>query len=159
SQAHCPGTSASSVSGCTVSIEITHRLHEQLFSGSLRFIDWLDRYGESSYDFQNFYASRLGRWAKGLYYRRPFWGMLAVSPMVFCETFVPAARALFWRPQRFPIADAHYAMAFLFLADALGEERYYARALHFLDLLQQTRCPGYENYCWGYPFNWETLCG
>lgn len=137
----------------------TARPKQQLLKGTLRFIEWLDHYGEKSYDFQTFYASRLGQWAKALYYRKPFWGTLAVSPIVFCEAFAPKARALFWRPQRFPIADAHYAMAFLFLAKALGEEQYYKRALHFLDVLEHTRCPGYEQYCWGYPFHWVTLRG
>lgn len=134
-------------------------LQGRLLEATQRFIGWLDRFGESSYDFQSFYASALGQWAKSCYYRRPLLGMAAVSPMVFCEAFLPSARALFWRPQRFPIADAHYAMAFLFLAEALGDERYYRRAIHFLDVLQQTRCPGHERFCWGYPFNWETLRG
>jgi hypothetical protein len=142
-----------------VSSETTARPNEQLLKGALRFIEWLDHYGENSYDFQTFYASRLGQSAKALYYRKPLLGTLAVSPMVFCEAFVPKARGLFWHPQRFPIADAHYAMAFLFLGQALGQERYYRRALHFLDVLEQTRCPGYENCCWGYPFNWVTLRG
>jgi hypothetical protein len=133
--------------------------NEQLLKGVLRFTEWLDRYGENSYDFQTFYACPFGRWAKGLYYRKPFGGVLAVSPIIFCEAFVPRARALFWRPQRFPIADAHYAMGFLFLAHALGEERYYEKALHFLAILEQTRCAGYKNYCWGYPFDWVTLRG
>ncbi len=139
--------------------ETTVRPNEQALKGALRFIEWLDHYGENSYDFQSFYAGRLGQSAKALYYRRPFWGTLAVSPIVFCEAFVPKARRLFWHPQRFPIADAHYAMAFLFLGEALGQEQYYRRGLHFLDILEQTRCPGYENYCWGYPFNWETVRG
>ncbi len=140
--------------------ETTIRLHEERVGGALlRFLDWLDEYGEYSYDFQTFYASRVGQWAKGLYYRRPFWGTLVVSPIVFCEAFVPSARTLFWHRQRFPIADAHYAMAFLYLGEALGQEQYYRRAQHFLDILEQTRCPGYENYCWGYPFNWKTLRG
>ena len=138
---------------------MTNAANEQLLKGVLRFTEWLDRFGENSYDFQTFYASPFGQWAKGLYYRKPFGGPLAVSPIVLCEAFVPRARALFWRPQRFPIADAHYAMGFLFLAQALGEERYYERALHFLDILEQTRCAGYKNYCWGYPFEWVTLRG
>ena len=41
--------------------------------------------------------------------------------MIFCEAFVPSARRLFWKPQRFPIADAHYAMGFAFLARMYGE--------------------------------------
>jgi len=132
---------------------------EEILKTVLRFVGWLNQYGESSYDFQSFYASRLGRSAKSLYYRKPLLGSLAVSPIVACEAFVPSARKLFWRPQRFPIADAHYAMGFLLLFQVVKKEQYYERALHFLEILEQTRCRGYNNYCWGYPFNWETLRG
>jgi hypothetical protein len=124
-----------------------------------RFIDWLDRFGETSYDHQSFYASRLGRGAKALYYRRPLLGTIAVAPMVICEAFIPSARRLFWIPQRFPIADAHYAMGFAFLAGIRGSDKYYNRGVHFLEVLQLTRSRGYEDYCWGYPFNWETRTG
>ena len=123
------------------------------------FCEWLDGYGETSYDHQSFFASRLGRSAKALYYRKPLLGTMAVSPMVFCEAFVPQARRLFWKAQRFPIADAHYAMGFAFLAKLNGSEADYRRACHFLDVLQQTRCGGFEDYCWGYPFDWETRKG
>jgi hypothetical protein len=124
-----------------------------------RFCGWLDRYGETSYDHQSFYASKLGRSVKSLYYRRPLLGTLAVAPSVFCEAFVPSARRLFWKPQRFPIADAHYAMGFALLAEIDGAAKYHQRAVHFLEVLQENRCPGYDDYCWGYPFNWETRTG
>ena len=124
-----------------------------------RFIEWLDRYGETSYDHQSFFASDLGRSAKALYYRKPLLGTLAVSPMIFCEALVPSARKFFWKRQRFPIADAHYAMGFAFLSQALGQRQYHRRAVHFLEVLKETRCPGYDHYCWGYPFNWETRRG
>ena len=132
---------------------------QELRSAVLRFTEWLDGYGEVSLDFQSYYASDLGRKAKQLYYRRPKAGTIAVLPMVISEALFPSGRRLFWKPQRFPIADAHYAMGFAFLAEALGENQYYERALHFLDVLKQTRCAGYDEYCWGYPFNWETLLG
>ena len=125
----------------------------------LRFIGWLDRYGEVSYDFQSFYAGRLGQSAKALYYRNRIAGTAAVAPIIFCEAFVPSARRFFSKPQRFPIADAHYAMGFLFLARLLREDKYYRKALHFLQVLEETRCPGFRNYCWGYPFHWETIRG
>jgi hypothetical protein len=125
----------------------------------LRFVAWLDGYGEESYDHQSFYASDIGRKAKALYYRRPLLGKLAVAPMILAEAFVPRARQLFWKPQRLPIADAHYAMGFAFLSTLTHEGRYYRRAVHFLEVLEQTRCPGYKHYCWGYPFNWETRRG
>ena len=31
--------------------------------------------------------------------------------------------------------------------------------MHFLEVLEETRSPGYERYCWGYPFHWETRNG
>src|SRR5215472_8790003 len=121
-----------------------------------RFTRWLDHYGETSYDHQSYFASDLGRSAKALYYRKPLLGTLAVAPMIFAEAFVPSARRLFWKAQRFPIADAHYAMGFAYLADALKSDQYYDRAVHFLHVLEETRSPDYEHYCWGYPFHWQT---
>jgi hypothetical protein len=132
---------------------------EKVEASVLRFVGWLDGYGELSYDHQSFFASDRTRSAKALYYKRPLLGTLAVAPMIFCEAFLPSARKLFWKPQRFPIADAHYAMGFAFLSQVLGRDEYHGRAVHFLEVLKETRCPGYENYCWGYPFNWETRSG
>lgn len=132
---------------------------ERVLNALQRFIQWLDCYGEFSHDFQTFYAGRIGQSAKALYYSKPLLGTAAVAPIIFCEAFVPSARKLFFKAQRFPIADAHYAMGFFLLANLLGEDRYYARGLHFLDVLKETRCAGYSEYCWGYPFNWVTLRG
>jgi hypothetical protein len=132
---------------------------EKARSTVFRFVEWLDSYGETSHDHQSFFASDFGRRAKALYYSHPLLGTMAVSPMIFCEAFVPSARKLFWKPQRFPIADAHYAMGFAFLSQAFGDEQYYRRAVHFLEVLKKTRSRGYENYCWGYPFSWETRHG
>lgn len=132
---------------------------ERIPNAVLSFIQWLDQYGETSYDFQSYYASDLARSAKALYYRKPILGIAAVAPMVFSEAFMPAAKSLFWKRQRFPIADAHYAMGYAFLAKLWNRESDYARAIHFLEVLKQTRCAGYRNDCWGYPFNWETLRG
>jgi len=125
----------------------------------LRFVAWLDRYGETSYDHQSYFASDLGRRAKALYYRKPLLGTLAVSPMIFSEAFIPSARRLFWKQQRFPIADAHYAMGFAFLSQTLDSEPYHNRAVHFLEVLKETRTKGFKHYAWGYPFNWETRGG
>jgi hypothetical protein len=132
---------------------------ESVQAAIFRFLGWLDRFGETSYDHQSYFASGLGRSAKALYYRNPLLGTLAVSPMIFSEAFVPSARSLFWKPQRFPIADAHYAMGFAFLSRVLGAEQHHKRAVHFLEVLKETRCPGFDHYAWGYPFNWETRHG
>jgi hypothetical protein len=131
----------------------------QVLAAVRRFISWLETYGESSYDFQTFYASNLSRNAKALYYRKPLLGTMAVAPIIFCEAFIPAAKKLFWKRQRFPIADAHFAMGFAFLSRHLNDEGHYGRAVHFLRVLEETRCCEYEHYCWGYPFNWEGIGG
>jgi hypothetical protein len=84
---------------------------------------------------------------------------MAVAPIIFCEAFVPSARRLFWKPQRFPIADAHYAMGFAALSESLGNKKYYQRATHFLEALEATRCPGSKHHAWGYPFDWVGIGG
>jgi hypothetical protein len=124
-----------------------------------QFVSWLKDFGETSYDHQSYYAGPIGGAAKSLYYSRPRLGTLAVAPMVLSEAFVPSARRLFWKKQRLPIADAHYAMGFAKLLEQTGESGYYDRAVHFLEVLLETRCPGYANYCWGYPFDWVTRTG
>src|SRR5688572_404591 len=124
-----------------------------------RFVGWLERYGESSWDHQSFFAGPIGRRAKALYYRHPRVGTLAVAPMIFCEAFMPEARRLFHERIRFPIADAHYAMGFCFLYNATGDSRYRRRVDDFLNALVESRCPGFQEWCWGYPFDWVTRNG
>ena len=128
-------------------------------SAARRFIAWLDRYGETSFDHQSYFAGPIGGRAKRLYYRKKILGTLAVAPMIFSEAFLPSGRKLFWRKQRFPIADAHYAMGFAMLARQTGESIHYDRAVRFLEVLEETRCPGYQHFCWGYPFDWVTRTG
>jgi hypothetical protein len=132
---------------------------ESIQGAILKFVQWLEKYGETSHDFQSFYSSDAGQWAKATYYKRPKLGIFAVAPMVLSEAFVPSARSIFWKRQRFPIADAHYAMGFAFLAKLTKKQDHYQKALHFLEVLESTRCAGYDHYCWGYPFNWVTLRG
>jgi hypothetical protein len=133
--------------------------NEKIRQTLVAFIDWLDGYGQTSYDHQSYFAGPIGGRAKALYYRNRLLGAIAVAPMVLSEGFFPAARQLFWHKQRFPIADAHYAMGFARLYQLTGEERLYDNAVHFLKVLEQTRCERYKHYCWGYPFDWVTRTG
>ncbi|HEX8679824.1 MAG TPA: hypothetical protein VF683_07680, partial [Chthoniobacterales bacterium] len=71
-----------------------------------RFVAWLERFGETSLDHQTFFAGPIGGRAKALYYRHKLLGTAAVAPMIFFEAFIPSARRLFYKPVRFPIADA-----------------------------------------------------
>jgi len=118
------------------------------------FTKWLDTYGETSWDYQSFFARPVGGRAKALYYRHKLVGTAAVAPMIFFEAFLPSARRLFHHRIRFPIADAHYAMGFAFLYEATGNFSYLEKAVHFLTELKKSHCRQFKEYCWGYPFDW-----
>src|SRR5882724_6678910 len=124
-----------------------------------RFVAWLDGFGLTSQDHQDFFASRVGRAAKNLYYRQPLLGKVAVLPMVACEAFAPWTRRFFYPRMRLPISDAHFAMGFAALHRITGERQYLDRAIHFLEVLETTRCPGFQHHGWGYPFDWQTRGG
>ncbi len=134
---------------------MAHRVSETLVS----FENWLDRYGETSWDHQSYFAGSYGRWAKALYYRAKLPGVLAVAPMIFSEALAPWARRLFHERIRFPIADAHYAMGFAYLYQVNQQRAHLDRAIHFLEALKKSRSPGFEEFCWGYPFDWVTRNG
>ena len=105
------------------------------------------------------WAWSLGRKAKRLYYRRPLAGSVAVAPLVALDTFVPSLRRLVASRRRYPIADAHYAAGFLRWAAATGDAQATARGVHFLEELELSRCEGFDEFCWGYPFDWESRSG
>jgi hypothetical protein len=134
-------------------------LMEETFRALENFTKWLEGFGETSLDHQTFFAGPVGRFAKSLYYTHPRLGIAAVAPMIFCEAFVPAARRFFYGPVRFPIADAHYAMGFAFLYEATSDSLFLQKAAHFLERLIEERCPGFKEFCWGYPFDWVTRNG
>jgi hypothetical protein len=123
------------------------------------FVRWLNGFGETSLDHQTFFAGRWGGAGKRLYYERPRLGTLAVAPLILCEAFLPSARRFFHRQDRFPIADAHFAMGFAMLYEGSGDATHLDRANHYLAALVASRCPGYVEHCWGYPFDWVTRNG
>ena len=135
------------------------RLRDAVSRALTNFTEWLEAYGETSWDYQSFFAGPVGGRAKALYYSHGLIGTAAVAPMIFCEAFLPTARRLFHRRIRFPIADAHYAMGFAFLYEATGDSSQLENVVHFLTKLKMSRCHAFNEYCWGYPFNWVTRNG
>jgi hypothetical protein len=124
-----------------------------------RFVPWLRSFGPTSFDHQTFYSGPIGGAAKSLYYRRPRAGTIAVAPLVFCEAFAPGVRRILGPKLRFPIADAHYAMGFGYLYQVTGDGSHLQQMETYLGALEQTRCGGFDEYCWGYPFDWVTRNG
>src|SRR5438552_11978333 len=138
---------------------VTETLGSRVSTVLADFTEWLDAYGEKSWDHQSFFAGPVGGRAKSLYYRSRLIGTAVVAPMIFSEALLPSARRLFHQRLRFPIADAHYAMGFAFLYEATQEAKYLEKAIHFLGELKASRCAGFREYCWGYPYDWVTRNG
>ena len=144
--------------------ELGLRLMQPLPVDSIRaalrqFVGWLDRYGETSYDFQSFFAGTLGRRAKALYYRNPPLGTIAVLPMVACEALLPSARRLFWirNDSLSPMPITRWALRSF--RERSTPQPITAAPCIFSRFSRKTRCPGYEREGWGYPFDWETRAG
>jgi hypothetical protein len=123
------------------------------------FVRWLDAYGPRSQDIMDLWAFSLGRRAKAAYHRHPLMGRAAVAPLVALDVLAPGVRRLVRPPVRFPIADAHYALAFTALARLDADERHLVRARTHLDALRNSRSRRFPEWCWGFPFTWETAVG
>lgn len=127
-------------------------------AAAMRHAAWLDAHGPRSWDPHDFWATKAGGRAKAFYYRHSRLGVPVVAPFVALDALVPTVRAAVWHPDRYPIADAHYAIGFCALAS--GDRRaWLPRATAFLEALVEERCAGEEEYCWGYPFDWTTCFG
>ena len=118
------------------------------------FTDWLGNYGEKSWDFQSFFAGPVGGRAKALYYRQRLVGTAAVAPMIFCEAFLPSARRLFHHPMRFSDCGCSLCDGLCVLLPGDRRSSQLENSIHFLTELEKSRCPGFKEYCWGYPFDW-----
>lgn len=140
------------------------------------FVAWLQAYGDTSQDQYDFWANPAGQRAKRLAYRHKIAGAAMAAPFVLLDAALPGTRCLFRPKQRFPIADAHYAMGFFNLAagglaapggeapdntasPAGGRESAIAAGARYLDALTASRAPGFANAGWGYPFDWEGWFG
>ena len=74
------------------------------------------------------------------------------------ERYFPrATRALFGiEPTINAKGMALFARAYLQLFRATGEERYRRKGVECLDWLTAHPSPGYDEPCWGYPFDWQS---
>ena len=134
------------------------RLLDDALSVALAHATWLRAFGPTSWDPYDYWANPVGRRAKAFYYRHKWFGLSAVAPFVLLDSSVPGSRRLFWHRRRFAIADAHYAMGFFALAEA-DNPAWLRQGETVVEALEEERCPDEAEYCWGYPFAWETCFG
>ncbi len=124
-----------------------------------KFSDWLDNYGELSYDLNDFNSSRVGNMVRKIYYKNKIIGAPLALLTLIQDTFFPSLRKLYAKPHREAIGDAQYALGYLSLYQKTNEQKYLQRAEHFLQVLKDTAVPGYSGMCWGYTYGWQTTDG
>src|SRR5467141_3019952 len=89
-----PGAAPGEMSSPRTFLESDREFPDKVATVLSRFIQWLDKYGETSWDHQSFFAGPVGGRAKALYYRQKVVGTAAVAPMILFEAFLPSARRL-----------------------------------------------------------------
>lgn len=131
-----------------------------------KYVAWLDRAGYESYDPYDIWGKRYGRWARALYYGKHPFGAAVISPLILMEVLCPWLRGFFVKKRRFATADAQLIMGFLKLqgVEERSEENRTAtacldKAKGLANTLLSYTIPGYSGYCWGYPFDWQSVNG
>lgn len=125
----------------------------------LNFLEWRKCNGYASFDQYNFWSTEYGIWSKRLYYKYNYLSLPFIAPIFIADIFCPGSRKLFSKKKRFPIADAHFILAYLNLYKYTSDKRYLQMAKQVAEDLLQSAIKGYSGLCWGYPFNWMTTRG
>ena len=124
-----------------------------------KFVNWLEKNGEKSYDQYDFWSSKYGQISKKIYYKNTKIGAIFVAPIFIFELFIPSIRKLFSAKKQFPIADAHIILAHVNMYKATSDELYIKKAEALSTQLLKSSINGFSGYCWGYPFDWMTTRG
>ncbi|MBL7999470.1 MAG: hypothetical protein JNL32_12640 [Candidatus Kapabacteria bacterium] len=133
---------------------------DNLRSGIIAFLQWLERNGYSSYDPYNLWSTRYGIAVKALYQSNKLLGLPAIAPIILGDIFAPRLTRIFSRKHRFPISDAHCIISFCTLYRMSGHQAFLDEAITLgEELLEQSLSASYSGHCWGYPFDWQTNQG
>ena len=108
----------------------------RILKSVLRFVDWLNRYGETSYDFQTFYASEVGRQAKALYYKKPPLGNCGCGSHYILGGFVPSLGEFSGSGSDFRSQTPTTQWDLPFWRRFWTKTQYYEKAVHFLEVLK-----------------------
>ena len=124
-----------------------------------RFISWVKKNGYYSYDQYDFWSTAYGIKAKEVYYKNKTFGIPLVAPVFLSEIFFPSLRKALVSKKRFPIADAHFILAFLNFYEITNDQEYLKEAQKIAVELLKSSVPGFSGNSWGYPFDWMTTRG
>lgn len=121
-----------------------------------RLDEWVTENGWAGFDPHDIKGTRLF-----LYLLRPDPGWvvrLVRKPLLYLELFFPqTARRLFRvEPTVNAKGMALFARAYIQLFQGTGDSAYRNKAIYCLDWLLGHTSTGYDEACWGYPFDWQS---
>ena len=122
--------------------------------------NWVERNGWAGWDPYSIRELPFMAWIsnQGRKHRNSLWfRVLNKAVTVLVERFSPFLIKLFDCPKRINAKGMGlFGLAYFILYRKSGDKRYKKRALEALEWLEQNRSKGYDNYCWGYPFDWHS---
>jgi len=124
-----------------------------------RFQTWHSNFGDISYDRMDFWASKMGKFGKKMFYKNKLLGAPFAIWGLLLENFLPNIQKLYSKPHREVIGDAHFASAYMNLYETEGDTKYLKKAETYLSAMEKSSSKGYSGMCWGYSFGWQTYAG
>ena len=121
-----------------------------------KFLKWLLEFGFYSYDQFDYWGTNLGVIGKKIFLKNKIIALPIVLPLQIFESFLPGARKLFAKKQRFAIGDAHFALGFMNLYRAYDDKKYLELADTLLNELLKYSTKTENGIGWGYPYVWPT---
>lgn len=114
-----------------------------------------------SYDYSDWWATRLGRSAKQLAYRtEPVGNIVFGAPVLLLEALAPGLRGVLGLPKRvYPVSVAQHGLACLELRTAFGDMEFLSAAKADVRRLLDLTAPSNHGLAWGFPFTWSSSSG
>ena len=141
-------------------MKISERSPEDLLWSSIKSLDaWLETNGWRGYDPYDVKGTRIYLWLIQQGEDAPLPVRVLRKTLVFFENQYPVwtRRFLGVRKDINPKGMGLFARGYLDLYQATGEIKFKEKALYCLNWLEDNPSEGYSGYCWGYPFDWQSV--
>lgn len=124
-----------------------------------KFISWKQSFGDVSYDRMDFWSSRLGVFAKKIFYRNKVLGAPFAIYGLVLENFLPNIQKWYSDKHREIIGDSHFTLGYLEMYKKTGNHDYLVEAERFLAEIMKYGVLVNGKLAWGYNFGWQTEHG
>lgn len=125
----------------------------------LKFLRWLENYGDHSYDKDDLLDTKYGVLVKKFFYKNKYLLAPFAASLLITETFFPEILSVLCDKRKEAIAEAHYSLGYMNLYKLTSDRKYLLSSEVHLKYLKENAIKGYSGYCWGYSKGWQTQKG